>query len=130
MPARMWSATWQWNSQVPGSSGSMSATTMLAGRSDTTSVRIPAAVTTFPGHSLAGHDDRAHEPGVDVVRLVDVRVVHPHHRAEVVRARTGTLGHPPPVGVRAARRHGIAVVTDAVGVGRPLRVLVVEDTVG
>src|SRR5919198_340188 len=38
MPAVMWSATWQWYSQVPGSSGCMSALTIPAGRTCATSV--------------------------------------------------------------------------------------------
>ena len=41
MPFCMCSATWQWNSHVPGLSAAMSATFMLAGRSSTVSVCTP-----------------------------------------------------------------------------------------
>ena len=47
-PAVRWSLTWQWKSQMPGLSGTMSATTMLAGSRLTTSIRIPLTVTSLP----------------------------------------------------------------------------------
>src|SRR3990172_4366072 len=48
IPASMWSFTWQWYSQIPGLSGSMSATFMLAGKSSMMSVLIPAQRTVWP----------------------------------------------------------------------------------
>ena len=42
MPASRWSFTWQWNNHVPGLSGTMSNTFILAGKISRTSVRIPA----------------------------------------------------------------------------------------
>src|SRR5262245_38824261 len=44
----MWSLTWQWNIQMPGSSGTMSATTAVAGKRLTVSTRCPPTVTVFP----------------------------------------------------------------------------------
>lgn len=48
IPAYRWSFTWQWNIHVPGSSGTMSAVSMLIGRSSTMSIRIPMYSTVCP----------------------------------------------------------------------------------
>ena len=44
----MWSLTWQWNSQVPGSSGTMSLTIIIPGSRSIMSPRMPLVVTVLP----------------------------------------------------------------------------------
>src|SRR5580765_4540637 len=93
MPARMWSSTWQWKSQMPASSGTMSATTADAGSRLTASMRMPFTVTVLPcqcgvcrstsvpvlityrGHRLVAEDvavDRVHQVGLPELVVVEV----------------------------------------------------------
>src|SRR5215217_5041365 len=61
--------------------------------------------------ALAGDYDRAYEPRVGVVGLVDVGMVHPCDGAGVLRSRTRPLRDLPGVGVLLARLdHVIALV--------------------
>jgi hypothetical protein len=79
-----------------------------------------------------GDDHRPDQARVRVLHLVGVRVVHPHHRAAVVRAGPGARRHLPHVDVRVARRHGVVVLVGGAGavvVRGALGALGVEDPV-
>ncbi len=100
MPAIMWSSTWQWKSQMPGLSGTMSATRMLAGSSSMTSVRRPC-----DGHDVSvpvGRVQVALAAEADQIPAHPLPHLHPQprHVAENI-----AIDGEEAVGVGGAREH-------------------------